>query len=670
MPSSGPKEDPMSRSRSQEAAPPVEPFTPTAAEPAHVPGWDMQDKDDPSKNTHLWIVVEALQMVGTLTGPQGAAAKLLLQLTTDQQAQLHQGIWDADNLSPWDDHIYAYHFYDPDTDSNYYSCFFTPDLCRQTARMWGAKCFTSSLYAYMTRDLSTAVYQLGLSLHYLTDVGQPMHAANFTAYNPAAPTYHQGFESYVIDWTNENKPAPLPYVQTVTGDAYEPYIESAARLAKVRAKEVLLTKDALDAWNKRVHDPTDHTWERIADPAIDGALQDIRRITAQYLLMWIQQAVALIPPHTWSLEDLTHSANGPIAKSDTLGAEGLEQERVFSLDGDRHVQALTRGSDGNWQAQDLTAQTGAPVPNESSPVAATAAPGSNAAEPGALVAFLGSDRHVHACLAAPGQDWKHLDLTVEAGAQPARGNLLCAYGTAYVPSEQIVFVDDAGHVQSITRVDGGSWTTLDLTKVTGAPPMDGPALSGSAWDHASLQAVVYLDAAGHVHELGGWQQGSDPWTTPWHADLTAITGAPVAAGALIAGSAWNAGDTKQAAFVGADGHIYELSIPYTDSLPWTCTDLTAATDAPVVGMTALVAFEWPADSEKHTLYLDVDGHVHDLHLGPTGTWKYLDVTQELNAPTATGRALTGYGLLTPARLLAAFVDGHGHEQAAVAQPGG
>jgi hypothetical protein len=72
---------------------------PSAA--AHLPGWDMQDKDDPRKNTHLWIADEALQMVKTLSGYQGAAAKALIALTDQQAAPLHQGIWDADFESPW-----------------------------------------------------------------------------------------------------------------------------------------------------------------------------------------------------------------------------------------------------------------------------------------------------------------------------------------------------------------------------------------------------------------------------------------------------------------------------------------------------------------------------------------------------------------------------------------
>jgi phospholipase C len=632
----------------------------------HLPGWDMETKDDPRRNTHLWIVVESLQMVGTLAGPEGAAGKLLLQLTNEQQTPLHQGIWDADFNKPWSDYQWAYHFYNPNTGTNFWPCLVRPETCRQTARVWGAKCFVSSLDAYKNEDYATAVYQLGLSLHFLTDLSQPMHAANYVANEPNAPDYHQGFESYTIKWTNRVRPAPLKYEQTIDSAAFEGYIDVAARNALERSK-VLVGSLAIEAWKAR---GVSERWSELyGDPVINASLIDARRVTSQYLLMWIQQALSLRPPHTWSLEDLTKSSGGQLATGHTLGAMGPgAQECVVSLDGDGHVQATTRQKDGSWQALDLTAKTGAPPVPVGARLTAAIAPGANNTTVGELVAFLDSDGHVHACVTPPGDGWTHQDLTQVTSAPPARGDLLWAYATTYVASQQILFVDGSGRVRSITRINAGDWSVLDLTTMTGAPPMDGAALSGSSWDHASLQAVVYLDAAGHVHEIGGWQQKSEPWTNPWHADLTSITKAPPAGKQLIAGSSWYAGSTKQVAYVGADSHIYELSIPYTNDLPWVCTDLTVAADSPPVDVVALAAFEWPADSEKHVAFLDRDGHIHDLSLGPAGGWLYLDVTQELNAPTATGTALAGYGLEVLRRLGLAYVDGYGHVRNCVAVP--
>src|SRR5262245_21414118 len=84
-----------------------------------LPGWDMQDKDDPSKNTHLWIVDCAVDMLARMTGPYAAAAASLRTFLAANGSTLHQGLWDADHKAPYNDPVdgiprYYSHFYDPD----------------------------------------------------------------------------------------------------------------------------------------------------------------------------------------------------------------------------------------------------------------------------------------------------------------------------------------------------------------------------------------------------------------------------------------------------------------------------------------------------------------------------------------------------------------------------
>lgn len=137
--------------------------------------------------------------------------------------------------------------------------------------------------------------------------------------------------------------------------------------------------------------------------------------------------------------------------------------------------------------------------------------------------------------------------------------MLAAYATEFIPSEQVVFVDDlTGHIHSLTRVRGGpSWAGLDLAAVAKASPMNGPALDGFEGPTGAMQGVMYLDMDGHVHELGGIETVDNPWSTLWAADITLQAGSP-ATGALIAASASTAGDGKQVALRGAGGHVYEL----------------------------------------------------------------------------------------------------------------
>jgi hypothetical protein len=62
----------------------------------------------------------------------------------------------------------------------------------------------------------------------------------------------------------------------------------------------------------------------------------------------------------------------------------------------------------------------------------------------------------------------------------------------------------------------------------------GSPLSGYEWAAGNSKQVVYLDGAGHVHELfvttGAWA----------HADLSALAGAPPAvAGSPLSGYQWD-----------------------------------------------------------------------------------------------------------------------------------
>jgi hypothetical protein len=100
-------------------------------------------------------------------------------------------------------------------------------------------------------------------------------------------------------------------------------------------------------------------------------------------------------------------------------------------------------------------------------------------------------------------------------------------------------------------------------------------MQGYSWETGRSKQVVYTTSDGHVHELsvtvgGAWQ----------HADLTAITGAPV--GNLMGdGYSWETGRSKQVLYRTDDGHLHELSVTVEGA--WQHADLTAITGAPVGG---------------------------------------------------------------------------------------
>lgn len=114
-----------------------------------------------------------------------------------------KGLYDADYVHPYNQGIYLWHFYDPDTGGT-----FLPGGW-PNARSAGEYYFTKSvaaangILALRTRNqpVPDALYRdcgynLGLTLHYLTDLTQPMHAANFT--NASLPILaHKAFEDFV-----------------------------------------------------------------------------------------------------------------------------------------------------------------------------------------------------------------------------------------------------------------------------------------------------------------------------------------------------------------------------------------------------------------------------------------------------------------------------------------
>ncbi|HEY2091577.1 MAG TPA: hypothetical protein VGJ81_06800 [Thermoanaerobaculia bacterium] len=98
--------------------------------------------------------------------------------------------------------IYYMHFYDAKTGQSFYPGF-------ENARTECEKYFNQSLFACPEtanwEQRQQIGYRLGLALHYLTDVTQPMHAVNFTNYLDYRPFFspanllekrHSAFEGY------------------------------------------------------------------------------------------------------------------------------------------------------------------------------------------------------------------------------------------------------------------------------------------------------------------------------------------------------------------------------------------------------------------------------------------------------------------------------------------
>ncbi|MGZ3429881.1 MAG: hypothetical protein ACXVCV_24695 [Polyangia bacterium] len=170
--------------------------------------WDAESVDDETRSTHLWIVNRALGLLAQRPDLPQAASVVALLNAADCRPSWHQGLADADfkaayNGALWDTSVgasttalllsgatWASHFYDPDSGLNYQGKSSPTAYDQALAHLGNAR-------SKLPGNRASACYELGLSLHYLTDLTQPMHAANYTAKNWPIEL-HSDYETYAM----------------------------------------------------------------------------------------------------------------------------------------------------------------------------------------------------------------------------------------------------------------------------------------------------------------------------------------------------------------------------------------------------------------------------------------------------------------------------------------
>jgi len=313
---------------------------------------------------------------------------------------------------------------------------------------------------------------------------------------------------------------------------------------------------------------------------------------------------------------------------------------VVYVDASDHVNELSKSPTSNWEHADLTGITSAPQAAAGSSLSGYSWAVGNSKQ----VVYLDPAGHVHELFIARGdKKWGPADLTSLTKGTPARVigvSPLSGYEWPAGQSKQVVYFDANGLVNELAIQSGGQWGHANLSAMTAAPPAAaGSSLSGYSWAGGKSKQVVYLDGAGHVHEL--YIVAGGKWA---HADLTAITGAPPAtAGSPLSGYSWTAGDSKQVVYLDSAGHVHELYIVAGGK--WAHGDLTAITGAPPAGGSSrLTGYQWVNGQAKCVSYQGGDDHLHLLRVTPGGNWNHLDLTTASGAPPlAAGSPLSGYG---------------------------
>jgi hypothetical protein len=252
--------------------------------------WETENPFDETDSTHLWIVNRAAALAGNAGGPDGAAIAARVQPYVGKigdngfHDNLCQGLYDADFKPPYNDPMvgkyrpmYYSHFYNPDTGESYNG------ESDPTALTRGRSCAAYALDCYYAGDMADAGYNLGLALHYLTDLTQPMHAANLSWFSSVPFGWHSEFESRVmLSQATVSAPTTL---QPNASDVLDSYFIGAAQVTKPQAGLVWPQAANSGAW----YVATDQTWAQVA-PAVPGLLQFAIGAAAQFLIAWMRLA--------------------------------------------------------------------------------------------------------------------------------------------------------------------------------------------------------------------------------------------------------------------------------------------------------------------------------------------------------------------------------------------
>lgn len=245
-----------------------------------VPYWSSGSTSNEGKSTHLWIVNHAVTVLGKHQDLPRAARAYSRMMNATCSSRWRQGLDDADHKVSYNNWFtWTSHFYDPSTGTNYLG--FRDPVAYDKA----LEHLATARSRIAANDLNRGCYELGLALHYATDLTQPMHAANFAATDRPLKL-HSNLEDYATeiqdrytsaDWTG----APSGSASAVlSATAWAAYNQWPGMWGALATSYDARCDDIEDQW----FDNTD-CWNNDAgvDAAIGNALRQSQVATAAFI---------------------------------------------------------------------------------------------------------------------------------------------------------------------------------------------------------------------------------------------------------------------------------------------------------------------------------------------------------------------------------------------------
>ncbi|GCE50884.1 phospholipase C [Thermosporothrix hazakensis] len=248
------------------------------------------------ESTHWWMV----SCAADLLRDEGEAGRRLYALVKPHQgrcgAAFHDalclGLLDADKKAPFNDPLlpgglmptWKSHFYDPDTGTNWLG------ETAPTAVTNGELYYHLAHATWLNGDVERAGYYFGLSLHYMTDVTQPMHAANFTWLSSRDFGYHTDFEVYAREARLSIAP-PTGYHPLMTGADVRSYIAAVARYIKDGYYAQVCRPEWTYTYKRDLM--TTQLWDERVGSCLPALFSDAIQLTAGYMLLWMKHLIKL-----------------------------------------------------------------------------------------------------------------------------------------------------------------------------------------------------------------------------------------------------------------------------------------------------------------------------------------------------------------------------------------
>lgn len=231
----------------------------------------------------------------------------------------------------------------------------------------------------------------------------------------------------------------------------------------------------------------------------------------------------------WRVDDLTSITGAPLGDLSSRAVAGYywsneDTMQVAYIDINGHIQELVYDDiSRGWSINDLTSISGAPQADRSNRSSGGIGGYEWPLAGSEQVVYIDNYAHIQELVNFRNQQWSVHDLTSIAGGGPlpfSRGGAIAGYIWSSGGTKQVVYIDFAGHIQELIVGLGQQWSVNDLTSITGAPRAISGVIAGYDWLDVGTKQVVYIDNAGHIQELvvGPDQQ----WSVH---DLTSITGA-------------------------------------------------------------------------------------------------------------------------------------------------